>query len=136
QLEGMQTVSTYSVALAQNLPSYELDVNGNRVTFVPVCQANTNGSLKLDQTGWTDCSFVDARVEYQDAHGGSMYVSWEDSLWGNDFDMDVVSRIEWCIGDIGNSAEECPGEPQYADYGSGYSYNDFKWKTGNAVNDD
>jgi type IV pilus assembly protein PilY1 len=114
--DGLQNVSTYSVALAQNLPSFEFNVNGKAVTFVPICQANTDGGDKLDEGTWTNCSFVDAKIESQSATGGRMYVAWEDSLWGNDFDMDAVSRIEWCIG---NNTAACPGEVLNADYNSG-----------------
>jgi len=123
---GIQNVSTYSVSLADNLPTFRFSVNGKSVTVVPACQANTDGGAKLNSTGWTNCSFVDARVESQDAYGGRMYVAWEDSLWGNDFDMDGVSRIEWCIG---TNTALCPGEPPNPSYGSGYAYSDFNWKT-------
>lgn len=123
---GLQSVSTYSVALAENLPSYQLDVNGKSVTFAPTCQAHTTGTRRLDQSGWTDCSFVDAKIESQTANGGRMYIAWEDSLWGNDFDMDAVSRLEWCIG---TDTSLCPGTAPNAAYGSGYSYADFDWKT-------
>ncbi len=131
---GLQTVTTYSVALAQNLPSYELNVNNKTVTFVPICESGTGG-LKLDEVGWTDCSFVDAKVEIPTIadqpdgmwdSGGRMYVSWEDSMWGNDFDMDGISRIEWCIGivTVANVADYCPGEPAFVDYNAGALNND------------
>ncbi|MES2604462.1 MAG: hypothetical protein V4603_05955, partial [Pseudomonadota bacterium] len=123
---GIQNVSTYSVSLADNLPTYSLTVNGKTVTFAPLCQSHTTGTQKLDQSGWTNCSFVDARIESQNASGGRMYVAWEDSLWGNDFDMDAISRIEWCIG---TNTAACPGEPPNAAYGTGYTAADFAWKT-------
>lgn len=130
--EGIQNVNTYSVALAENLPSFEIDVNGKNVRFVPTCEANTNGSQKLDEGGWTNCSFLNVTVEYQDAFGGSAYISWEDSMWGSDFDMDGISRIEWCIGD---DTGLCPGEVDNAAYGSGYSYSDFDWETSGITDD-
>ncbi|MES2626787.1 MAG: PilC/PilY family type IV pilus protein, partial [Pseudomonadota bacterium] len=125
-LSGLQNVSTYSVALAQNLPSFQLAVNGKTVTFAPICQSNSTSGTKLDGTGWTNCSFVDAKIESQTATGGRMYVAWEDSLWGNDFDMDAVSRIEWCIGTVTTA---CPGVAPNENYGTGYAYADFAWKT-------
>lgn len=129
--EGIQNVSTYSVSLADNLPSYTINVNGKNVNFVPLCKANTTGGNKLDQSGWNNCSFVDAKIESQTATGGSMYVAWEDARWGNDYDMDAFSRIEWCVGVVtaGNVDSVCPLEPGNAEYGSGYTYADFKWKT-------
>lgn len=132
ELEGLQTVSTYSVALAENLPKFELNVNGKTVAFVPTCQSHSDANRKLDQSGWTNCSFLDIKIEQQNANGGRIYVTWEDSLWGSDFDMDVVSRIEWCIG---TNTTLCPGEAPNANYTGGtgqtnFTYNnDFKWKT-------
>lgn len=136
-LDGIQNVSTYSVALAQNLPSYELTVNGKKVTFAPICQS-AGAATKLDQTGWTNCSFVDAKIESQTTSGGRMYIAWEDSLWGNDFDMDGVSRIEWCIG---TNTAACPGEVANANYTAGtgqtnFAYSDFAWKTGAGITAD
>ncbi len=123
---GVQNVTTYSVSLADNLPTFTLNVNGKTVTMVPQCQSNLTGTNKLDQSGWTNCSFIDAHIESQNAYGGSMYVTWEDSLWGNDYDLDAASRIEWCIG---TDTTLCPGQPANAGYGSGYAYSDFTWKT-------
>jgi type IV pilus assembly protein PilY1 len=130
--EGVQSVNTFSVALAENLPSFDLDVNGNTVRMVPTCESNTNGSQKLDQGGWNNCSFLNVTIEEQDEYGGSAYISWEDSMWGSDFDMDGISRIEWCIGD---DTSLCPDEVDNAAYGSGYSYSDFDWET-SGISDD
>ncbi len=124
--EGVQSVNTFSVALAENLPSFVLDVNGKTVRFVPTCESNTDGGQKLDEGGWNNCSFLDVKIEYQNAYGGSAYISWEDSMWGSDFDMDGISRIEWCIG---NDTSLCPAEVANPSYGSGYSYSDFNWKS-------
>ncbi|HTR01531.1 MAG TPA: hypothetical protein VMH83_16145 [Candidatus Acidoferrum sp.] len=127
---GVQNVTTYTVSLADNTPTFSLAVNGKTVTLVPTCKSNLTGSTKLDGTGWTRCSFVNAYIESQNANGGSMWVAWEDSLWGNDYDMDAVSRIEWCIG---TNTALCPGQPPNADYSTGanttYAYSDFNWKT-------
>jgi len=136
-LGGVQNISTYSVSLADNLPSYTLDVNGKAVTFVPLCKANTDGADKLDEAEWNNCSFVDAKIESQTATGGRMYIAWEDARWGNDYDMDAFSRVEWCIGVVTttNVATRCPGEVANANYTNGtgqtnFTYNnDFRWKT-------
>lgn len=129
--DGDQNISTYSVALAENLPTFELNVNGDTVAFVPTCHAHLTGTRKLDQNGWTACSFLNAKIETLTSNGGRMYIAWEDSLWGSDYDLDVVSRIEWCIGDaIATNSAACPGEAPNANYGTGYSYAaDFAWKT-------
>ncbi|MBN4075376.1 hypothetical protein JYU22_02215 [Gammaproteobacteria bacterium AH-315-E17] len=124
--DGIQNVNTYSVALAESLPNFELDVNGTTVSFVPSCQAHTNGSRKINQSGWNDCSLVDVTVELQGTNSGRILVAWEDSRWGNDYDMDGISRIEWCIG---TNTGACPGQPSNLSLGGGYSWSDFDWKT-------
>lgn len=134
--DGIQNVASYSVALAENLPSFSFDVNGKAVSFVPTCQATSiaNGddhTSKLDMNDgdrWVNCSFLDVVVEHQDEYGGSLYVIWEDALAGQDFDMDGISRIEYCIGD---DTSLCPGQnvPAGVSLGDGYNWSDFTWRT-------
>ncbi|MDT8399014.1 MAG: PilC/PilY family type IV pilus protein [Pseudomonadales bacterium] len=132
--EGVQDVRTFTVALAENLPSLELAVNGKTVSFVPTCQS-AGGGTKLDQSGWSDCSLVDVTVESADANGGRLLIAWEDSLWGNDYDMDGIARLEYCIG---TDTSLCPGRPANTpddlDNTSGSAggnpvWSDFEWKT-------
>lgn len=124
-LTGVQKINTYSVALAESLPSFEITANNRKVSFVPTCQANTNGSAAVTGTsadGWNDCSLVDVRVERQDNYSGSFLVSWEDSLWGNDYDMDGIARIEYCVG---NNTALCPSTPA----NSPSPFTSYNWKT-------
>ncbi len=90
-LNGKQTVKTYAIQLADNVPSFSLDVGGKTVTFQPICMAHSNRS---------ECSLTDVVVQSlaDDRKSGKFLFTWEDSLWGNDYDYDASSSIEYCIG--------------------------------------
>ncbi|MDP0561290.1 MAG: PilC/PilY family type IV pilus protein [Candidatus Endonucleobacter sp. (ex Gigantidas childressi)] len=89
-LAGKQSVKTYTIQLAESIPSFSLDVAGKTVTFQPVCQAHSNRS---------ECSLTDVVVEFlaPDKKSGRFLFTWEDSLWGNDYDYDASSSVEFCI---------------------------------------
>lgn len=90
-LEGTQSVKTYAIQMADSMPSFTLDVGGNPVTFQPVCKAYNSGR---------DCTLTDVVIDElsPDGMSGTFIFTWEDSLWGNDFDYDASSSIEYCIG--------------------------------------
>ncbi len=131
-LDGVQSVNTYSVGLTESTGSLSLTVNGNTVNLVPTCYAYATAATKVNDSGWERCSLLDIYIESFDDTGGRILVSWEDSHWGNSYDMDGVSRIEWCIGD---DTSGCPGTPPSLDLGSGYNWADFDWKTSGLSDD-
>jgi len=112
------TVQTYAVALAENLPKFEIALGNNTVTLAPLCQANNSGSADglggTNDANWRSCflgsvsigsktSTLNSRYVYgrplaADGSAGSFSLVWEDSLWGNDHDNDVVSMLTYCIG--------------------------------------
>jgi len=99
-----QPMATYSVALAESLPKFEIPVSGGTVTFLPACQANSTGTAIATSSGWRVCSLTDLRVTNLVTNGsgqpvsGSLDAAWEDSTWGNDYDMDGVSQLDFCVG--------------------------------------
>ncbi len=99
---GTQNVDTFTVALAESLPSFEVTsgVSANTVNIVPTCQANTSGGAGLGSSGWNDCSLVDVTVLSKTAAYGHFLVAWEDSHWGNDYDMDGIASIEYCTAGL------------------------------------
>jgi len=99
---GKQIVNTYSISLAESLPSFTIPVGTDSVTFSPSCESNTNGGANAGTTtpAWLACSLANATIETlaADQSTGSILFHWEDSSWGNDYDMDGVERISWCVG--------------------------------------
>lgn len=118
------TVQTYAVALSENLPKFQIPVSTGAITLAPLCQANNTGSAAIDSAGWRSCylgavgvgtktSRVDTRYIYgrpllADASAGSYSLVWEDSLWGNDHDNDVVSMLTYCVGDTCTRSTNLP----------------------------
>ncbi|MCW7553833.1 PilC/PilY family type IV pilus protein [Endozoicomonas gorgoniicola] len=105
ELEGVQSVKTYAIQLADSMPGFTLNAGGNPVTFQPVCHTSSNfGSGTNFYGSGSDCTLTDVVVEDSvlDGQGnpveGSLLFTWEDSLWGNDFDYDASSRIKYCVG--------------------------------------
>lgn len=139
------TVTTYAVALADNLPKFDVPVGGGKITLSPLCQANGNGSAKISSSGWRTCHLGSVSVgkriatvapnhEYGrplqfDAAGnavaGSFSLVWEDSLWGNDHDNDVVAMLTYCVG-AACGADTNPKN-------TGYGGHDICWRSDSAV---
>lgn len=96
-----QPITSFAIALAESLPDFTIPVGslGKSIKFIPFCQANTAGGSALTATGWRACSMVDLVVEPgTNKTAGSFRVVWEDSTWGNDYDMDGVAHIRYCVG--------------------------------------
>ena len=97
-------MATYTVALAESLPKLEIPVAGGSITFLPACQANTNGAANAASAGWRACSLTDLRFTSLTTNvtgqpvAGTLVAAWEDSTWGNDYDMDGVQVITFCVG--------------------------------------
>jgi len=108
------TTTTYAVAMAETLPKFEIALPGGKISLAPLCQANNSGSAKASDSGWRSCflgsvgvgpktstkspNHVYGRPLLADGKAGSFSLVWEDSLWGNDHDNDVVSMLTYCIG--------------------------------------
>lgn len=108
------TATTYTVAMAENLPRFDISVAGGTISLSPLCQANNTDTAKISSTGWRSCflgavgigtktssvkpNHVYGRPYRADGKSGSFSLVWEDSLWGNDHDNDVVSMMSYCVG--------------------------------------
>jgi len=103
-----QPMGTYSVALAESLPSFDIPVSGGAISFLPSCMANSTGGaisnanppILSQSTGWRVCSLTDLKILSLAADGksGTFEAAWEDSTWGSDYDMDGVVQLDFCVG--------------------------------------
>ncbi len=108
-------IQTYAVALAENLPKFTIPLGtSGSITLAPMCQANNSGTAAISGTGWRSCylgavgigpktatvspKYIYGRDLRSDGLAGSFSLVWEDSLWGNDHDNDVVSIMTYCVG--------------------------------------
>lgn len=97
---GSQTVRTYGVALAPALPKLEVPVPGNRdkkVTILPACRETGVGTAPNHGA----CAIVDfkilSQVSTETANSGTLYVNWEDSEQGGDYDQDFWGVIDYSV---------------------------------------
>lgn len=116
-----QPINTYTVQLAEALPSFTIPVGNGSVTLLPACMANSNGNPGAwtdTATGWRNCSMTnlivdanvaqasvgtDATAKTNTCSGNGttsqcFTIPWEDSTWGNDYDMDGIQRLGYCVG--------------------------------------
>jgi type IV pilus assembly protein PilY1 len=139
--DAWNQVQTYTVALAENLPKFQIPVGGGFVTLAPLAQANNTGTATAATTdGWRSSflgsvtigpkkssvspNYVYGRPLAADNTEGSFSWVWEDSLWGNDHDNDVVTMVTYCVG------AKCAKSGTYA----GYTGKDICWRTVNTGN--
>jgi type IV pilus assembly protein PilY1 len=113
-LAARQPLNTYTIALAESLPDFSIPVgsSGKVITFLPFCQANSNGGAALGDAGWRACSMGDMEVEAGTNNtAGSFKFVWDDSTWGNDHDMDGVDHVRYCVGAACNAYAGQNGMP-------------------------
>lgn len=97
---GIQTVRTYGVALAPALPKLEVPVPGSdnkKVTILPACRETGVGAAPNHGA----CAIVDFKILSQSTtettNSGTLYVNWEDSEQGGDYDQDFWGVIDYSI---------------------------------------
>ncbi|MDQ2971956.1 MAG: hypothetical protein M3R20_03090, partial [Pseudomonadota bacterium] len=107
-------VQTYTVALAESLPTFAISTGGNIINFSPLCQSNTNGGAQIAGANWSSCAlgaaevgiktaitgpdYIYGRPLLNDNSAGSFNFVWEDSTFGSDHDLDATDMITWCVG--------------------------------------
>jgi len=109
-LNTTKTVRTYGVALAPALPKVEVPVpgstRGQKVIIQPACRNNS-------PTPDTNCAIVDFKIVSQLSNvtisstgtsldgkvgnQGKLYVNWEDTEQGYDYDQDMWGVIEYAV---------------------------------------
>jgi type IV pilus assembly protein PilY1 len=95
-----QIVQTFGVALAPAIPKVEVPVpgstTGKTITIMPACRNTT-------PTPSANCAIVDFKIiEQKTVDGvtqGSLYVNWEDSEQGGDYDQDMWGIIKYEVSD-------------------------------------
>jgi type IV pilus assembly protein PilY1 len=97
-IAGVQTATVYGVALSPKLPKAVIPVPGSTtgatVTILPACR-------NLATPVPTNCAIVDFKIISEtstaSAVSGSLYVNWEDSEQGGDFDQDQWGIIKYSV---------------------------------------
>ncbi|MGK2914014.1 MAG: pilus assembly protein, partial [Porticoccaceae bacterium] len=90
-----QKVTTYGVSLAPAVPNLVIPVPGGGAGTVVILPACRNTSISASAA----CAIVDFKIVSQNvvAGTGKVYVNWEDSEQGGDFDQDMWGILEYQI---------------------------------------
>lgn len=88
-LTGNQKVKTYGVALSPAVPKVEIPLaEGKKISILPACKNSSIGG---------NCAIVDFKVVNASNSAGKLYVNWEDSEQGGDYDQDMWGVIDYSI---------------------------------------
>ncbi len=98
-------VSTYGVQLATNVPTLNVTIPG--MTNAPKVVIQPLYRLDLGGSGMGGGALVDLKIVSQEVVGniarGKVYVNWEDSEQGGDYDQDVWGIIEYELDATANT---------------------------------
>lgn len=94
-------VHTYGVSLAPAVPKVEIPIPGDdatrsarRITILPACRNTTTNPN-------ANCAIVDFKIVNQihtgNTYTGRLYVNWEDSEQGGDYDQDMWGLIDYSV---------------------------------------
>ena len=128
----IKPVRTYAVALSESIPTFSIPTSAGNVTLAPLCQSSNSNpnsapaetaaatayrtcgllSLQLGQTASTKSPYYVYGQTFNAAGTtGSFTVVWDDSTWGNDHDLDVISVVSWCVGTACGSTSDTSATP-------------------------
>lgn len=96
---GREKVKTFGVALAPAVPKITVKVPGSTtktVTIMPACRADEGAADKRGNCAIVDFKVVNPTVT-STAATGKLYVNWEDSEQGGDYDQDMWGVIDYQV---------------------------------------
>jgi type IV pilus assembly protein PilY1 len=119
--ENSPFVHTYAVSLAPAVPKVDIPVPGHdskEVSILPACR-NTNPPDDAN------CAIVDFKIVEQNHTGntytGTLYVDWEDSEQGGDYDQDMWGLMKYTVTNS-NVRVETRVFAQATDHKLGFGY--------------
>lgn len=104
-------VTTYGISLATNVPTLPIRVLGDtapRAIIQPIYRLDLGGG-NLGGGALVDIKLVRQTVAATSS-SGSLYLNWEDSEQGGDYDQDMWGVLNWCM-QVGADTTSCPGNP-------------------------
>lgn len=87
-----QHVDTHTIAYGTAIPVFSIDIAGSVVEFSPRCQKTVSAQVY-------PCQFIDAQIQTSfTASSGSVQIVWDAASYGDDYEMDAVQQIDYCVG--------------------------------------
>jgi type IV pilus assembly protein PilY1 len=103
-------VTTYGISLATNVPTIPIRLLGEtnpRAILQPIYRLQVGAGL--GGGALVDMKIVSQTVTATSSKG-SLYLNWEDSEQGGDYDQDLWGIMSWCM-QTGSDTTSCPGQP-------------------------
>jgi len=133
-LDDMQLVNSYAIALAPTSPSITIPDPDNTsnsigVTILPACMSKGSNNSYTP----TNCSIADFIIDYIDPENGTgqISVTWEDSEQGNDYDKDMIGYIRY---ELVNDNKEVKITTNITNYAAGHTVG-FGFSLGGTTDD-
>lgn len=89
-------VNSYGIQLATNTPQLLIEGAGQRIILQPIYRLNL-GAGNVGGGGLVDLRYVRPPDVVGNLVRGKVYVNWEDSEQGGDYDQDMWGTIEWTL---------------------------------------
>jgi type IV pilus assembly protein PilY1 len=100
-------VTTYGINLSTNVPTLPLKVTGDTVPRIILQPAyRLNNSAPQGGGSLVDLKIV-SQVVTATSNKGELYLNWEDSEQGGDYDQDMWGTLTWCM-QLGSDTTSCP----------------------------
>ncbi len=114
--EGREVVKTHGVTLQPAIPQITVQVpddTSKKITILPACTSITSGAncsivdFKISEQlfnvtlGATAYTGVKAVLNNKKVNMGRLYVNWEDSEQGGDYDMDMWGMVDYWVASDG-----------------------------------
>lgn len=97
-LEGTQKIDTFSVKMASGSPVIEIPIPGTSpVEYVTILPASMTNDKNNYSGTLVDFKIIKSHTEVAGTGTGKFLAIWEDSLQGNDYDLDAGGIIEYEI---------------------------------------
>ena len=93
-------VTSYGIQLATNTPKLELDVPGKpgqKVVIQPIYRLDRSAGGGLGGGALVDMKYVRPPTIVGGINSGKVYLNWEDSEQGGDYDQDMWGSLEWSM---------------------------------------
>lgn len=114
-------VNSYAVQLASNTPEIEIPVNGKIVKLSPIYRLDKSSAGTGPFGSGAIVDFKIGRIS-NDGSSGLLYINWEDSQQGGDYDQDLIGTISWEITSAGKLKITTQTVAASGNSGQGFGY--------------
>lgn len=94
-VSGAQQITTHGLQLASALPQVKIPYDGRSLTITPMCESWGDATDENNREFLGNCGLVDFQVLSLSETEGVVYINWEDSEQGGDYDQDMQGLLKY-----------------------------------------